>query len=246
MENKQTEGIKIGTPGAIILAGIIVALAVVFTRGTATTKIVDDTNTAPQPVAQNITTPISRTLGLNRATFATCLMSGKYTAKVEAQYQDGLAVGVQGTPSSVVVTKSGVMQLIVGGLPYDQFKAELAKIPAKPAKDQKAITMAPVTSADHIYGNPDAPTKIVEYSDTECPFCKQFHPTIKRIIDESNGTIALVYRHFPLDSIHPKTRHEAEATECAADQGGNDMFWKYTDALFTATNSNNTFDPNLL
>ena len=101
--------------------------------------------------------------------------------------------------------------------------------------------MKPVSSDDHILGNPDATLKVVEYSDTECPFCKRFHVTMKQIMEEygSGGRVAWVYRHLPLDSIHPKARKEAEATECAAKLGGNEKFWAYVDRLFEITPSNN-------
>lgn len=105
--------------------------------------------------------------------------------------------------------------------------------------------MRPITDADHIRGNPDAPVRIVEYSDTECPFCKRFHPTMQQAIQEygRQGTVAWVYRHFPLDSIHPKARKESEATECANELGGNAKFWAYLDRLFAVTPSNNNLDP---
>jgi protein-disulfide isomerase len=83
---------------------------------------------------------------------------------------------------------------------------------------------------------------IIEYSDTECPFCKLFHSTLKRIFDENNGDVAWVYRHFPLDQLHQKARHEAVALECAAEQGGNEAFWKYTDRLYEVTTSNDGLD----
>lgn len=104
-------------------------------------------------------------------------------------------------------------------------------------------SMAPITNEDHVRGNPDAPVKIVEYSDTECPFCKRFHPTMQQAIQEYDGKVAWIYRHFPLDSIHPKADKEAEATECAAELGGNDAFWRYVDRLFEVTPSNNNLDP---
>ncbi|MEK7628040.1 MAG: thioredoxin domain-containing protein [Patescibacteria group bacterium] len=97
---------------------------------------------------------------------------------------------------------------------------------------------------DHIRGNPNAEVVIVEYSDTECPFCKNFHNTMKQIASEygADGKVAWVYRHFPLTQLHPKAENEAQALECAAELGGNDGFWKYTDALYEATPSNNGFD----
>lgn len=108
---------------------------------------------------------------------------------------------------------------------------------------EKKDSQRPVNEDDHIRGNIDAPIKIVEYSDTECPFCKNFHFTMRQIINEYNGQVAWVYRHFPIDSLHPKARKEAEATECADELGGNEMFWVYLDRLFEVTPSNNQLDP---
>lgn len=101
-----------------------------------------------------------------------------------------------------------------------------------------------VQDDDHILGNPNADIVIVEYSDTECPFCKQFHTTMHSIIAEygGDGKVAWVYRHFPIPQLHPKAPKEAEALECAAEQGGNDMFWKYTDKVYETTESNNALD----
>ncbi|OGZ42583.1 MAG: hypothetical protein A3C80_03755 [Candidatus Ryanbacteria bacterium RIFCSPHIGHO2_02_FULL_45_43] len=100
----------------------------------------------------------------------------------------------------------------------------------------------PVGAGDHILGSPDAPVKIVEYSDTECPFCKRFHLTLKQIIDADEygraGKVAWVYRHFPLAALHRKAFSEAQATECAAELGGNEQFWLYLDRLFEVTPSN--------
>lgn len=100
-----------------------------------------------------------------------------------------------------------------------------------------------VTARDHIWGDPNAPVKIIEFSDTECPACKRFHPTLKRIVAEYPDEVAWVYRHFPNDDYHPRARKEAEATECAAELGGNAKFWAYLDRLFEITPSNNKLDP---
>jgi protein-disulfide isomerase len=85
-----------------------------------------------------------------------------------------------------------------------------------------------IAKDDHILGNPNAPVRIIEYSDFECPFCKRFHPTTKQIMDEygKTGEVALIYRHFPLESIHPQARPLANASECAYEQGGDTAFWK--------------------
>lgn len=103
--------------------------------------------------------------------------------------------------------------------------------------------VAAVSASDHIRGALNAPVTLVEFSDPECPFCKQFQNTLTQIVGEYGGKVAWVYRNFPLDSLHPKAPHEAEAIECANALGGNDVFWKYLDRLFAVTPSNNGLDP---
>lgn len=101
-------------------------------------------------------------------------------------------------------------------------------------------SIKPVSSTDHILGSPKAKVVIVEYSDTECPFCKNFQVTLRQIVSAYNGQVAWVYRHFP---VHNKSVDEGEALECAAELGGNDIFWKYADKVFEQTNSNDSLDP---
>lgn len=111
-----------------------------------------------------------------------------------------------------------------------------------------ADNIKPITGQDHILGNPEAPVKVVEFADAECPFCKRFHSTMRQIIQEygPSGQVAWVYRHFPLDQIHSKARKEAQALECANELGGNAKFWEYTDRLYEIAPSNNNLDLLLL
>ena len=108
-----------------------------------------------------------------------------------------------------------------------------------PSNSGNVQNVRPVSKQDHIRGDAEAPVKIIEYSDIECPFCKRFHPTMKQVVSEYQGKVAWVYRHFPL-SFHQNAEKEAEATECANELGGNDAFWKYVDTLFERTTSNGT------
>jgi protein-disulfide isomerase len=100
------------------------------------------------------------------------------------------------------------------------------------------IEVPQVRPDDHIVGNPDADIVIVEYSDLECPYCKVFHETMKSIIEKygRDGKVAWVYRNFPLPQIrgHENSPKIAEAAECVAELSGNDVYWKYLDALFVA------------
>lgn len=78
--------------------------------------------------------------------------------------------------------------------------------------------------------------EVVEFSDFECPFCGRAEPTLQQIMTEYDGNVKLVYRHYPLPS-HPFAQKAAEASECAADIGGNEKFWEYHDKLFANQNA---------
>ena len=113
-------------------------------------------------------------------------------------------------------------------------RAEEERVAAEKAKKVRRVS----ASRDHIYGNPNAPISLIEYSDFECPFCKGFHPTAKEIIDSYGGKVNWVYRHFPLPMHNPGAQIEAEASECVNQLGGNEAFWKFTDAIYARTQSN--------
>src|SRR5258707_5783325 len=77
----------------------------------------------------------------------------------------------------------------------------------------------PVSAADHVLGASHAPVTIVEYGDFECPNCKQAAPAVKHLLTRFAGRVRVVYRHFPLEEVHPHALHAALAAETAAGQG---------------------------
>jgi len=81
----------------------------------------------------------------------------------------------------------------------------------------------------HIRGDILAPVTIIEFSDFQCPYCSRFHDTMKEVVAAYPTQVKWVYKHFPLDSIHPVAREASEASECAGEQG---KFWEYADRLY--------------
>jgi protein-disulfide isomerase len=90
------------------------------------------------------------------------------------------------------------------------------------------LTIQPST-ADNALGPTHAAVTLVEYGDFECPNCKQAAPGVKLLLARFAGRVRFVFRHFPLEEVHPHALHAALAAEAAAGQG---KFWQMHDLLF--------------
>ena len=107
----------------------------------------------------------------------------------------------------------------------NQLPTEQPKPPVKISEDN-----------DPIIGNPDAPITIIEFSDFQCPFCARFHvQTLPLLLEEyiDQGKVKLVFRDFPIQSIHPNALPASVAAECANEQG---KFKEMHDMLFDNQN----------
>jgi Na+/H+ antiporter NhaA len=80
---------------------------------------------------------------------------------------------------------------------------------------------------DHVRGPIDAPVTVVEYGDFECPYCGQAEPVVRELLRDF-ADVRYVWRHLPLNDVHPRAQLAAEAAEAAADQGA---FWELHDLL---------------
>lgn len=138
-------------------------------------------------------------------------------------------------PISIIIT--GL--IIAGAIVYTQRPKsgelpEKEKVTQETGSKEEELTHQEitVTEKDHLRGNPQAPVTIVEFSDFQCPFCSRFHPTVQQALKDLPEKVRWVYKHFPLDQIHPQARPAAEAAECVGEQKGNEGFWRFADLLF--------------
>lgn len=169
-------------------------------------------------------------LGLDVAQFETCVGSGRFDAVVQANQDEGAALGVRGTPFFFV---NGFP--INGAQPYELFEyavslaeegtlADAYVPPDEPEQTAPAQPTGPVDvpiETSYSIGEPDAPVIIVEYTDFQCPYCsRHFQETVPKLkanfID--TGLVRYVFKDFPLTNIHPQAVVAAEAARCAGDQ----------------------------
>ena len=161
-------------------------------------------------------------------------------AKIEKKpMSPATAIIIAGVLVAGAVLLSGYMRMQGGSTSGP--KVALASAP-----EYKIKAVDTAGSNEWRLGPKDAPVTIVEFTDTECPFCKKSHSIIHDVIDHYDGKVALVFKHFPLESLHALARNESKALECAGMLGGNVAFWDFTDTVFTNTKSNDGLDPTLL
>ncbi|HMD75186.1 MAG TPA: thioredoxin domain-containing protein [Steroidobacteraceae bacterium] len=120
----------------------------------------------------------------------------------------------------------------------DSQQAQRRYLDALRDKYRAVITLEPlrepVAATGPVRGPADAPVTIIEFSDFQCPYCGRFMPTLREILAKYPTQVRLVYRHFPLASLHPNAQKAAEAAVCAEDQG---KFWEMYDLLFQEQNA---------
>ncbi|MEK9156750.1 MAG: thioredoxin domain-containing protein [Patescibacteria group bacterium] len=97
------------------------------------------------------------------------------------------------------------------------------------AKPALSGSVPAVSEIDHVRGGASAPVTLIEYSDFQCPACSAFEPLLQSVLATYGDNLQVVYRHFPLYTIHANAEEAAYASEAAAQQG---KFWEMHDLLF--------------
>lgn len=176
--------------------------------------------------AAQILAGYAKELGLDIDAYNQCVSNGRYNSAIQANQDEGIQLGVSGTPAFFI---NGFV--FSGALPYDTFAANVALAES----GELAAMFTP-----HSIGSPDAPVTIIEYTDFECPFCnKYFTETFPQIKENyiDTGLVRYVFKDLPLTSIHPRAGAAAFAARCAGDQGA---FMGMHDMLFVKQSEWNT------
>jgi protein-disulfide isomerase len=177
-------------------------------------------------------------LSLDGDAFAACLSDGRFDDAIQANQDEGFALGVNGTPAFFI---DGFP--ISGAQPFELFDyavglAEAGTLADAYVQTEPQATAAPAgpvevdTTGAFTIGAADAPVVMVEFTDFQCPYCsRHFIETFPQIKADyiDTGKVRYVFMDFPLTSIHPQAPLAAEAARCAGDQ---DAYLEMHHALF--------------
>lgn len=158
------------------------------------------------------------------------------TQMVQSISQQMIAMQQQQMQQARTPSAADLQEVVASAITNIAAEEQRKIVQAKQAAYQSAAEAVP--DGKHIYGNLNARFTLVEFSDLECPYCKRFHDTPKRLVDDSNGNVNWEWMHLPLSFHNPAAQYGAEAAECAAEIGGNRAFWMYVDEFFVQTRGN--------
>jgi protein-disulfide isomerase len=221
--NKQ----KITTPIAIIIAGLLIMIAILITGGLKYGHKEEGPKT------------LSEEVGVTKEDLNKC-MEEKDLEALAKRITDSVSKAMvnvpetdRGTPYSVIVGNNGVMTEIRGAKQPEQIKELITEVLSGEVKNPYTGDLVISEDGDRINGNPGAPVKIITYSDLECPYCSLLNGYLKQIVEESDGQVASVFRHWP---IHQNSFTKLVAAECVGDLLGNEAYFKYVDLVFGLMN----------
>ncbi|MDD3662929.1 MAG: thioredoxin domain-containing protein [Candidatus Pacebacteria bacterium] len=220
MENNKKQSISV--PAAIIVAGLLIMMGILLTNN-------KNNSQTEEPKT------LSEQIDVSKDELLTCLESKDYEvlgneiiASVDSAMK-AIPENERGTPYAVVLKNNSPVTDLRGAYPYESVKTLVDELVNEEIEANYEGEVPLPNEKDHVYGNPNAPITVIEYSDYECPYCKNFHETMKKVVDESNGQVNWIYRHFP---IKQNSFEKSAAAECVAEIKGNDAFWQYSDLLF--------------
>jgi len=209
--------------GAIVIAGLIIAGAILLKGGGASAPV--------DPVKAEA--KLTKSLPI----FSACLDSGKYTQAISDTTAGGGKAGVNGTPKGFILKDGKVVATIDGAEASKTVTDKIDKALTAGVNGTVNANLPTVTSSDFALGSDSAPVTLILYTDFQCPFCgKFFAETEQTALAQyvKDGKIKFISRDFAF--LGPESIKSAEAARCAADQG---QYWQYHDYLFSHQNGEN-------
>jgi protein-disulfide isomerase len=229
---------------SIIIAGLVIAGGIILSKTIPSSPSSGSaTNPNGQPASQGEVKEqllsVAKDLGLNKKSLNACLDGKTKEPVITAASELAAKSGVQGTPTFFILKRTfdaagnvvDQKQIpVVGARDKATFLKAIAD--GKGPSDQPSMSGEKITLSeqDHYMGPRDAEIVLVEYSDIDCPFCKRAKPIIDELLTE-HPEFAFVYRHAPLVQLHPFAAYKAQATECVAENAGEEGFWKFLDVV---------------
>lgn len=242
------------SPAALVLGSIIIAGTIWLTRddkddpasqadasvGDVSTVVSGTPAAVPSGLLDTMKT-YARQTGIDEAKFTQCLSDSANVSEINANLNAGKALGVTGTPTFFINNK-----MLVGAQPLaimeEIIQAELSGSPTTldgysagvrelAASNRFAIVAEkPDVSGAAIEGSANAKVMVAEFSDFQCPFCKQWtDASLKALRAKLGNDVALAFLHFPIVQIHPNAGNASLVAICAGEQG---KFWPMHDLLF--------------
>ena len=182
---------------------------------------------------------LSEKVGVSRESLGACIKSTdtetlrtKISSSVE-KAMEALSPNERGTPYAIIIGSNGIKTEIRGAFPAEEVNRLIEEVKSGKVTTEYKGKVVLSEPGDNLKGSANAQVKIIEYSDFECPYCKIFHETMKKVVADSKGSVSWVYRHWP---IHQNSFEKLVAAECVSKIKGGDAFWKYVDLLFGMLN----------
>lgn len=217
---KEEKQIKITTPIAIIVAGVLIMVAILLTGGFN---------------QGNKEKTLSQQLNISKEDITECLVNSNQEElynKFIASASKATSLEGFGTPYIVIASDTGLKTEIRGAESYEYFKKLISDMSNGSVANPYEGGIELKEEGDNVFGNPNAPIKIIEYSDYQCGYCNRVHSVLEQIVNESEGQVSWTFRHLPV--LGQESLTKAMVGVCVAQIKGNDAFWKYTKLIFEA------------
>jgi protein-disulfide isomerase len=247
------------TPAAVVLGSIIIAGVLWWTRDSGDSSkptalpvvgavsTVDTSMTPAAATAMSLKDQVyayARQIGLDQQKFDACINDPQTIVPINADLNEGRALGVTGTPTFFINNKKlvgaqpaaildEIIQAELKGSPtsLDGYSPAIKELASTSPPNFEIVANKPDIANASLEGKANAKVTIVEFSDFQCPFCKQWNDTVLGPLRKKLGSdVSLAFLHFPLVQIHPNAGNASLVAACAGAQG---KFWQMHDLLFS-------------